>query len=160
MKRWIPMLACALALNAAMAPANAHESDAGQIEHAMKRQFDRPDAPLKVAPVTVVGEHAVAGWTQGQSGGRALLHKDKNSWSISLCAGDGLLQTRVLESAGIPASQAAQLAKAVAAAESGLQPATRKLFASFEGMVKVAPGHAHPPAGHAGPMGHESTKKH
>lgn len=160
MNRWTTMLAFALALNWATTLARAHETDAGQIEYALKHQFDRPESPLKVAPVAVVGEHAVAGRTQDGRGGRALLRKDKAGWSISLCAGDGLLQAKVLESAGIPAVQAVQLAKAVAAAEASLSPEKLKRFASFEGMVKMAPGQAHPPASHSGHMGNDPTNKH
>jgi hypothetical protein len=137
--------------------AAAHESEAHKIEHSMKRQFDRPDAPLKVAPVTIVGEHAVAGWTQQARGGRALLHKDKAGWSITLCAGDGLLQTEVLASAGVPAAQARQLAAAVGAAEARLPARQRQLFASFEGVVKVQAGHAHGAGAHAG---HAPAAKH
>jgi hypothetical protein len=156
MKNTLLTLTAALALSLPVL-AFAHESDAHQIEHSMKRQFDRPDAPLKVAPVTIVGEHAVAGWTQQARGGRALLHKDKAGWSITLCAGDGLLQTEVLASAGVPAAQARQLATAVAAAEARLPAAQRQLFASFEGVVKVQAGHGHAPAAHTG---HAPAKAH
>ncbi len=158
MKNTLLTLTAALALSLPVL-AFAHESDAHQIEHSMKRQFDRPDAPLKVAPVTIVGEHAVAGWTQQARGGRALLHKDKDKagWSITLCAGDGLLQTEVLASAGVPAAQARQLAAAVGAAEARLPARQRQLFASFEGVVKVQAGHAHGAGAHAG---HAPAAKH
>jgi periplasmic copper chaperone A len=156
MKNTLLTFAAAIALSLPVLAA-AHESDAHQIEHSMKRQFDRPDAPLQVAPVTVVGEHAVAGWTQQARGGRALLRKDKAGWSITLCAGDGLLQPQVLASAGVPAAQARQLAAAVGAAEARLPAAQRQLFASFEGVVKVQAGHGHTPAAHTG---HPPAAKH
>lgn len=156
MKRTLITVACAITLWLPTV-SMAQESDARQIEHSMKRQFDRPEAPLLVAPVTIVGQHAVAGWTQGTRGGRALLFKDKAGWSISVCAGDGLLQAKVLESAGVAAPQATQLARAVTTAEASLPAAQRQLFASFEGLVKIAPGQAHAPAGHAG---HPPAKAH
>jgi copper(I)-binding protein len=112
-------------------------TDAQQIAAVMKKQFDRPDAPLVVEPVTVVDNYAVAGWTQGKQGGRALLQKTKGVWVISVCAGDGLTQAKVLETTGMSASAAAALAKAVVAAESKLGQDKLKLFASFQGMVKV-----------------------
>ncbi len=35
--------------------------DAQAIEHSMKKLFDKPDAPLAVAPVSIEGDYAVAG---------------------------------------------------------------------------------------------------
>ena len=117
-------------------------SDAEQITAIMKKQFDRPDAPLAVEPVTVQGNYAVAGWTQGGKGGRALLQKDKGAWFIAVCAGDGLKDAKVLQTTGMAADTAAALAKAVVAAESKLSKDKLKQFASFEGMVKIgAEGH-------------------
>ena len=156
MKNTLLTFAAAIALSLPVLAA-AHESDAHQIEHSMKRQFDRPDAPLQVAPVTIVGEHAVAGWTQQARGGRALLHKDKAGWSITVCAGDGLLKTEVLASAGVPAAAARQLAAAVGAAEARLPAAQRQLFASFEGVLKVEAGHGHAAGAHTG---HAPAAKH
>jgi hypothetical protein len=103
----------------------------------MKQQFDRPDAPLTVDPVAVVGSYAVASWTQASKGGRALLQRDKDRWVISVCGGDGLTRADVLQTTGMGADVAQKLAKAVTAAEAKLGADKRKLFASFEGMVKV-----------------------
>jgi periplasmic copper chaperone A len=141
-----------LAVLSAAAPSVwAHEAHAGpdaqQITHAMKRQFDRPDAPLSVMPVVVVGDAAVAGWSQQGKGGRALLRKEKAGWSIHVCAGKALTQTDVLEMSGLPKAQAAEMTRAVAKAESGLTSAQRSLFDSFEGVLKVngegAAAHGH-----------------
>ncbi|OYQ42622.1 hypothetical protein CHU94_02485 [Rhodoferax sp. TH121] len=130
-------------------------SDAEQITAIMKKQFDRPDAPLTVEPVTVQGNYAVAGWTQGGKGGRALLQKDKGAWFISVCAGDGLKDAKVLQTTGMSADASAAMAKAVVAAESKLSKDKLKLFASFEGMVKIgAEGHgAH--GQHQAPAAHK-----
>jgi copper(I)-binding protein len=124
--------------------AMAHGSDTEQIAAAMKKQFDRPDAPLMVEPVTVVGEYAVAGWTQTGRGGRALLQKGQHGWAISVCAGDGLTKADVLKTTGMSIANAENLAKAVTAAESKLGKDKLKLFASFEGMLKIdeATGHS------------------
>jgi hypothetical protein len=35
--------------------------------------FDKPEAKLDVAPVVALAGYAIAGWTQGETGGRALL---------------------------------------------------------------------------------------
>jgi hypothetical protein len=160
MKHWI--LTLALGFAAVMAPALgwAHGDDAHDITAVMKKQFDRPDAPLMVEPVTVVGDYAVAGWTQTGKGGRALLQKDKHNWVISVCAGDGLTQAAVLKTTGMSAAQADQLAKAVTAAESKLSKDKLKLFASFEGMVKIdaAAGHGEQGA-HAAHGAHDAHGK-
>jgi hypothetical protein len=104
--------------------------------------FDKPNNPLKVAPVVVQGDYAVAGWIQGEKGGRALLQKTKSEWQISVCGGDGLTQAKVLETTGMPAANAKALADAVAVAESKLSPHQRHLFDSFEGMMKGEAGQA------------------
>lgn len=139
------------ALAASSAPLWAHEahagSDAQQISHVLKRQFDRPDAPLSVAPVVVVGDAAVAGWSQQGKGGRALLRKEKGGWSIHVCAGKGLTQTDVLEMSGLPKAQAADMARQVAKAEGALTAQQRALFDSFEGVLKVG-GEGAAPHGH------------
>lgn len=139
------------ALAASSAPLWAHEAHGGpdeqQIAHAMKRQFDKPEAPLSVAPVVVVGDAAVAGWSQQGRGGRALLRKEKAGWSIHVCAGKGLTQTDVLEMSGLPKAQAADLARLVAKAEGALTAQQRALFDSFEGVLKVG-GEGAAPHGH------------
>ena len=45
----------------------AHDA-AEHITHVMKAQFDTPENPLTVEPVTVGGDFAVAGWRQGDKG--------------------------------------------------------------------------------------------
>ena len=39
-------------------------SEAQSIEHVLKALFEKPEAPLKVSPVSIEGEYAVAGWLQ------------------------------------------------------------------------------------------------
>jgi hypothetical protein len=116
---------------------SAQDGNAHQITAVMKKQFDRPDAPLTVNPVTVEGDYAVAGWTQGKKGGRALLQKENGQWRISVCGGDGLTQAKVLETTGMHPPMAQKLAAATLVAESSLSAGKRRMFASFEGMVKI-----------------------
>ena len=125
---------------AATAPAG---TDAEQIREVMKKQFDQPDAPLIVEPVTAQGNNAVAGWTQGAKGGRALLRKDKGRWTIAVCAGDGLTRTEVSHLAGLSRAAADTLSRAVLSAESHLSTEKKALFSSFEGMVKIDSAAAH-----------------
>lgn len=127
----------------------AAADDTGAITHVLKAQFDRPDAPLVVRPVVVHGTHAVAGWQQGQRGGRALLQRDPHAhggWAITLCAGDGLRQASVLQQAGVPQRDAQALQAAVAQAEQRLPAVERQRLSAFEGVMRVQG--AHPPASH------------
>jgi hypothetical protein len=51
----------------------AQTPDEGAISNLLHATFDRPEAQLTIAPIVVVGNNAVAGWVQGEMGGRALL---------------------------------------------------------------------------------------
>ena len=130
------------------APAKANHAvkmtDEQSIEHAMKVLFDKPGAPLKVAPVNVEGTYAVAGWIQNDRGGRALLKKSNGKWSIQVCGGDGLRQSSSLTMTGMDQASASRLAQKIAAAESQMPAVHVKKFALFEGVVKVDGG-AHDP---------------
>lgn len=115
----------------------AQSSDQEQIKQLMKHQFDKPHAPLSVAPIAVVGDHALASWIQIDSGGRALLVRHHGKWSIALCGGDGLTQVDILEKTGMPKQVAAQLTKQLVEGESKLSPKHKKMFSMFKGEVKV-----------------------
>lgn len=157
-------LAATLLLPAALVlPAQAHEKSASSksstqaVEQAMKSLFDRPDAPLTVAPVTIDGDYAIAGWIQQDKGGRALLKAKGGKWTIHVCAGDGLLQVSTLEMAGIAAPAAKRLIDRVVAAEKRIPTEQVKKFALFEGVVKIDAGSHHGHSHGHGP-GHKSHK--
>jgi hypothetical protein len=128
--------------------ANAADVSADQtsIRRVLMTTFDKPEARLSVDPVVVVGAHAVAGWTQGERGGRALLLRHGTGWRITLCAGDGLQQAKTLRDAGIPPSDADALAKGLAIAEGKLPAAQRAKFSTFDGVVRMDATGQHPPA--------------
>ena len=128
-------------------------TDEQSIEGVMKKLFDKPTAPLKVAFISIDGDYALAGWIQDQRGGRALLKKVKSQWSIEVCGGDGLKQAATLAMTGMPPAAANRLAAKLTAAEKKLPAEQVKKFALFEGMVKVDGGadeansaHHHPGA--------------
>jgi hypothetical protein len=139
-------------------------ADEATIRALLMKAFDKPDARLTVAPVVVRGRYALAGWTQGVRGGRALLVRpDGGAWDISVCGGDNLLATDTLTLTGLPAAEAQALAQAMRQAEAGLPAATRARFASFDGLVRMAsgqhpPGHGHPAASAASPHAHHGAK--
>ena len=146
-------LLCAIALwlvslsAPAMAQHAAH-GDEHQIVALLRANFDRPEAPLAVAPVVVVGDHAIAGWTQDKRGGRALMRRVRGKWTIHLCSGDPLKHADMLASTGMAPQTAKILASRLADAEKGLPAATLALFASFEGVVHIGADGKHPPLHH------------
>lgn len=146
----IGLLSSAAPLQAATDRSHAVATPAKEaqgIVQAMKRQFDKPQSPLKVAPVVVEGDWALAGWLQDARGGRALLQKRHGHWVIVVCGGDGLRQADALVHTGMTADMATALAKKLNVAENRLPADTLKQFASFEGMLRVD-GDAGHGAGH------------
>lgn len=131
--------------------AHAQMSDAQSIEHAMKAQFDKPDAPLKVMPISIDGQYAVAGWLQNDRGGRAFLRKTHGKWSIEVCAGDALASAELLTQMGLPKTQASRLASRVQTAEKKLPPADVAKFALFGGVVNVKGDAGHGNGAHGTP---------
>ena len=132
-------------------------SDEHQITHVMKVQFDRPDAPLKVHPVVIEDTFAVAGWYQGQKGGRALLIKTDGKWTISVCGGDGLREAKVLVQAGMSQDAARSLSFKIQAAEAKLTKAQLKQLSLFKGEIKVDPSKSH---GHSNESSHHKGTHH
>ena len=138
-------LAVSLASAASLQAAEPTNEEAS-IRHVLMATFDKPEARLVVDPVVVVGVHAVADWAQGERGGRALLMRHGTEWRITLCAGDGLKQAKVLREAGISQADADVLAKGLATAEAKLPAAQRAKFSTFDGVVRMDANGQHPPA--------------
>lgn len=135
-------------------PAFAHDTgtahhqaadDPTAIRDLMHSMFDRPDAELVIEPVVVEAGFAVAGWTQGEMGGRAFLRQQDGHWRLILCAGDEIISVAGLTASGVPDEVAAALAAAIATADEGVDPARLAMFASFGDIVMMDD---HPPAHH------------
>lgn len=132
------------AANAA-SPALAQDlDDAGAVRHLLMQTFDKPEARLTVDPVTVEGDLAVAGWAQGDRGGRALLRRKDGGWTLILCSGDALKDATALRQFGLTQRQAQTLAAAVTTAESNLDPTLTEKFSRFDGIVLMDEHGAHP----------------
>lgn len=110
----------------------------------LAKMFDRPDAPLTVQPVVVEGHHAVAGWSQGALGGRALLHEKDGIWQIVLCAGPGVRDAAFLRDAGLPEATARALSARLATAEAALGGDRMRLLDSFVGVTRMHGDHTAP----------------
>lgn len=119
-------------------------TDEQSIEHAMKSLFDKPGSPLKVAPVSVEGAYAVAGWIQNNRGGRALLKKENGKWLIMVCGGDDLKKAQTLSMTGITPSSATKLAQKISAAEKHLSTDELNKLSMFDRIIRVD-GSTHDP---------------
>lgn len=143
MTKNLPSLLAALAwmaLSGAILPAataDAETIDQTQIETLMKSTWGTPEKPIRIEPIVVSGDYAIASWAQNQRGGRALLHRIDHKWTVVLCSGDALKRQENLMTAGIPANAAAKLAQDLDAAENSLEPQHRALFSLFEGTVEM-----------------------
>ncbi len=131
------MTATLVALVASVAVGLAEGGDAASIGQLLRGIFDKPGEALTVGPVAVSGDHAIADWTQGDMGGRALLMRRQGTWSVTLCAGDAIKSSEALRTAGVPQPDAVHLAQALASAESTIAPERVAMFSRFEGMVTV-----------------------
>jgi copper(I)-binding protein len=129
--------------------ATATPDEVGRIKHLLHATFDKPQSQLVVDPVVVSGDHAIAGWSQADMGGRALLRLRHGTWSLILCSGDGIKSPEALRHAGVPARDAAELVVALAAVEAKLPRERLALFAKFEGTLMMNADGSHPPVQHA-----------
>lgn len=111
--------------------------DEAAIGELMRAMFDRPNAPLDASPIVVSGDYAIADWTQGEMGGRALLERQRGAWRLILCAGDGLRTENGLTALGVPAADAQALAHDLAAAERETSATRLAAMARFEGVVRM-----------------------
>jgi hypothetical protein len=119
--------------------------DEDAVRDLLHSTFDKPDAKLAVGPVVTTAGYAIAGWTQGETGGRALLRNKHGRWTIILCAGDGIRSAEALRHAGIAPHVADELAEALAKAEQTVPPDRLGMFARFEGLLRMDEADNHPP---------------
>lgn len=139
-----------LALSACSSPDRENEA---AIAAVMKQTWDKPDLPLMVGPIAQDGDAAVADWTQGGAGGRALLKRGASQWSVVLCAGDGIKSEAALQSAGLTAQQSQRIAAGLAEKEKSVPAERLAAMARFKGILRM---HASP-AGMNGAAGHEGS---
>jgi hypothetical protein len=111
--------------------------DEDAVRDLLHSTFDKPEAKLVVGPVIATAGYAIAGWTQGEMGGRALLQNKHGHWTIILCAGDGIRSAEALRHAGIAPDVADELAQALAKAEQTVPADRLAAFARFEGLMRM-----------------------
>ncbi len=94
--------------------------DEGRIREATEAHFGSPRFPLDMGPVVISGDHAIADWTQGDFGGRALFERGSYGWMLLLCSGDSIRHAANLKRAGVPDFNAGYIADQLAKAEAAL----------------------------------------
>lgn len=114
---WLAVLPALLAGACSASRSPAGQADRQAILAQMHAAWDRPDIRLDAGPVVIEGDYAVADWTQGALGGRALLKRGDGAWTTVLCAGDGIRDADGLVEVGVPAAVAKILAERLAEAE-------------------------------------------
>ncbi len=112
-------------------------ADPEAIAAIMKAQFETPESPLTVDPITVEGDYALASWAQDAKGGRALLERRDGQWVIVLCGGADLRLPEFLGENGVTAAE--RLSALFNSAEDALGEDKVKLYSSFEGVVMISP---------------------
>lgn len=128
--------------------ASAAPADEAAIRKLITATWDKPELRLEISPVVVSGAWAIAGWTQGERGGRALMLRSAHGdWSVLACGGDGLKEAKALAMTGMPESTARTLAAALARAEAQLPASRLAKFSTFEGLVRMDAAAHHAPAG-------------
>jgi hypothetical protein len=75
MLRMIAMVGLALATSAATALAEPGTADETTIAQLLQGMFNKPGETLVVELLVIARGHAIADWTQGRVGDRALLHR-------------------------------------------------------------------------------------
>ncbi|ODT51029.1 copper uptake system-associated protein [Devosia sp. 63-57] len=90
-----------------------------------------------IAPLAIVGDVAIAGWTRGDIGARAFLRKREGSWQVVLWSGPSLLLPATLTSLGVGVQTADQLRKELATGETALGRDYITRFDAFAGTVPL-----------------------
>ena len=98
--------------------------DESKVRTATEDHFGSELVPMEIGPVVLSGDHALADWTQGDYGGRAVFERNGGGWMLLLCSGDSIRRPENLIRAGVPAFNAGQIADGLARAEAAL-PAQR-----------------------------------
>ncbi len=143
--RRISLFACAAiycASNAIAHPQTEAESQE-KIKALISKTFDQPNLKVQTTPIVIEGKVAIADWTQGQKGGRALLRRKHADWEIIACGGAGFKDPSAITSAGISKEIANNITAKLKTAESSLPPQKIKQLDSFDGVVTMGHGMQH-----------------
>lgn len=89
-------------------------TDEAQIQAVIGKTYDKPNNKVNTTPISIADDFAVADWTQGKRGGRALMKRINGNWEILACGNDGLKDTKSLVKAGMSERTASTIVKKLA----------------------------------------------
>lgn len=133
--RSIFVIAAVMLLAAACGSASSKAEAA--ITDVLHARLEKPGAQLIVGPIAADGAFAVAGWTQGDEGGRALLQKGGKGWFPVLAGGESLRSVQGLIGHGVPQHQAVEITKELAREEKNVSAERLAKMARFAGEVRM-----------------------
>lgn len=130
------------ASNAIAHPQTEAESQE-RIKALISKTFDQPNLKVQTSPIVIVGKVAIADWTQGEKGGRALLRRKHENWEIIACGGAGFKEPQGITAIGISKEIANNITAKLKDAEAKLPAQKIKQFDSFDGVVNMVHGAKH-----------------
>lgn len=145
--RRIVIFICAViycASNAIAHPQTEAESQE-KIKALISQTFDQPNLKVQTTPIVIEGKVAIADWTQGQKGGRALLRRKHDKWEIIACGGSGFKDPSGIAAIGISKEIAINITVKLKDAEAKLPTQKIKQFDSFDGVVNMIHDAKHTP---------------
>ena len=114
-----------------------------KIKVLISKTFDQPNLKVQTAPIVIEGKVALADWTQGQKGGRALLRRKHADWEIIACGGAGFKDSGAIAATGISKEIANNITVKLKTEEAKLSPQKIKQLDSFDGVVTMGHGTQH-----------------
>jgi hypothetical protein len=126
-----------------MAHSQTEEESQRRIKSLISSTFDQPNLKVITNPIVIEGKVAIADWTQGSKGGRALLRRKHEHWEIIACGGAGFKEASGVSAVGISKEIANNITAKLKTEEAKLSAQTIKQFDSFEGVVNMAHGANH-----------------
>ena len=106
-------------------------TDEAKIQAVIGKTYDKPNNKVNTTPISVANDFAVADWTQGDRGGRALMKRINGNWEILACGNDGLKDTKSLVKAGMSEKTASAIVKKLADLEKSEDPKRLAKFNLF-----------------------------
>ena len=133
----IVMMAIALLVLPLLLGCRDTSRDSADIKNLIQATWNRPGEQVQVNPVAISGDYAVADWTQGEMGGRALLSKESGKWRVILCAGDALRDASMLKEFGVPSEDGKIIANKLAKMEADVPTHRLKAMSAFKGLMRM-----------------------
>ena len=106
-------------------------TDEAKIQAVIGKTYDKPNNKVNTTPISAIDDFAVADWTQGDRGGRALMKRINGNWEILACGNDSLKDTKSVVKAGMSEKTASAIVKKLADLEKSEDPKRLAKFNLF-----------------------------